>query len=257
MNRAPHRDRRRSRSSLASAARRGDHEHRRDRDDAAVAPAAGAPRVRREPRERELRPRRSARARPRSTSTTRCSRKGQLLDNYYGIAHNSLPNYIAQISGQGPNPQTQGDCQVYTDFEQIATDGRRTGRRDAAACSRRACRRSPDQLAEPPLHVEGLHGGHRQLADRGEDLPAPGDRCRRRHAAGTRRRRVRRPPRPVRVLPLDHRQLRAARRTSSGSISSPAISERRRRHRTSPTSRRTCATTGTTRRASTAAPAGS
>src|SRR3989442_1370475 len=27
--------------------------------------------------------------------------KGQLLDNYYGTAHNSLPNYIAQISGQG------------------------------------------------------------------------------------------------------------------------------------------------------------
>jgi len=46
--------------------------------------------------------------------------KGQLLDNYYGIAHNSLPNYIAQISGQGPNPQTQGDCQVFTDFVQTA-----------------------------------------------------------------------------------------------------------------------------------------
>jgi hypothetical protein len=42
--------------------------------------------------------------------------KGQLLDQYYGIAHNSLPNYIAQISGQGPNPQTQADCQVYSQF---------------------------------------------------------------------------------------------------------------------------------------------
>jgi hypothetical protein len=47
--------------------------------------------------------------------------RGQLLDNYYGTAHNSLPNYIAQISGQGPNPQTQGDCQIYTDFERAAT----------------------------------------------------------------------------------------------------------------------------------------
>jgi phosphatidylinositol-3-phosphatase len=47
--------------------------------------------------------------------------KGQLLDNYYGVAHNSLPNYIAQISGQGPNPQTQGDCQVFSDFRQAAT----------------------------------------------------------------------------------------------------------------------------------------
>ena len=55
--------------------------------------------------------------------------KGQLLDNYYGTAHNSLPNYIAQISGQGPNPQTQGDCQVYSDFEQVATttDGQAVG----------------------------------------------------------------------------------------------------------------------------------
>ena len=55
--------------------------------------------------------------------------KGQLLDNYYGVAHNSLPNYIAQISGQGPNPQTQGDCQIYTDFVQVATttDGQAVG----------------------------------------------------------------------------------------------------------------------------------
>jgi phospholipase C len=49
--------------------------------------------------------------------------KGQLLDNYYGVAHNSLPNYIAQISGQGPNPQTQGDCQIYTNFTRVATTG--------------------------------------------------------------------------------------------------------------------------------------
>ena len=42
--------------------------------------------------------------------------KGQLLTQYYGTAHNSLPNYVAQLSGQGPNPQNQGDCQVYSDF---------------------------------------------------------------------------------------------------------------------------------------------
>ncbi len=47
--------------------------------------------------------------------------QGQLLTQYYGTAHNSLPNYIAQISGQGPNPQTQGDCQVYSDFVQTGT----------------------------------------------------------------------------------------------------------------------------------------
>jgi hypothetical protein len=47
--------------------------------------------------------------------------KGQLLTQYYGIGHESLPNYIAQISGQAPNPQTQGDCQVYSDFVQAGT----------------------------------------------------------------------------------------------------------------------------------------
>ena len=47
--------------------------------------------------------------------------RGQLLTQYYGTAHNSLPNYLAQISGQGPNPQTQGDCQVYSRFRQVAT----------------------------------------------------------------------------------------------------------------------------------------
>lgn len=47
--------------------------------------------------------------------------QGQLLSHYYGTAHNSLPNYIAQVSGQGPDSQTQGDCQVYSDFVQTGT----------------------------------------------------------------------------------------------------------------------------------------
>jgi phospholipase C len=42
--------------------------------------------------------------------------QGQLLTQFYGVAHNSLPNYLAQVSGQGPNSHTQGDCQVYSDF---------------------------------------------------------------------------------------------------------------------------------------------
>src|SRR5947207_137343 len=32
--------------------------------------------------------------------------QGQLLTQYYGIGHASLDNYLAQISGQAPNPQT-------------------------------------------------------------------------------------------------------------------------------------------------------
>jgi hypothetical protein len=35
---------------------------------------------------------------------------GQLLQNYYAIGHNSLDNYIAQVSGQSPTEDTQADC---------------------------------------------------------------------------------------------------------------------------------------------------
>ena len=35
---------------------------------------------------------------------------GELLENYYAIGHDSLDNYIAQVSGQAPNPATQADC---------------------------------------------------------------------------------------------------------------------------------------------------
>nr|WP_246313266.1 alkaline phosphatase family protein [Leifsonia shinshuensis] len=48
-------------------------------------------------------------------STTLRSR-GVLLNAYYGTAHNSQPNYVAEISGQGPNPQMQADCQTYSPF---------------------------------------------------------------------------------------------------------------------------------------------
>jgi phosphatidylinositol-3-phosphatase len=43
-------------------------------------------------------------------------RKGVLLNQYYATAHNSLPNYLAQISGQAPNVSTQLDCQTYSEF---------------------------------------------------------------------------------------------------------------------------------------------
>ncbi len=36
--------------------------------------------------------------------------KGELLQNYYAIGHNSLDNYIAQVSGQAPTLDTQADC---------------------------------------------------------------------------------------------------------------------------------------------------
>jgi phosphatidylinositol-3-phosphatase len=36
--------------------------------------------------------------------------KGELLENYFGTGHNSLDNYIAQVSGQAPTLDTQADC---------------------------------------------------------------------------------------------------------------------------------------------------
>ena len=36
--------------------------------------------------------------------------KGELLENYYATGHASLDNYIAQVSGQAPTPDTQADC---------------------------------------------------------------------------------------------------------------------------------------------------
>ncbi len=48
-------------------------------------------------------------------------KKGVLLNQYYGTAHNSQGNYIAQISGQGPNPDMQADCQNFPTFTQTGT----------------------------------------------------------------------------------------------------------------------------------------
>jgi phosphatidylinositol-3-phosphatase len=43
-------------------------------------------------------------------------RKGEYLANYYATGHLSLDNYISMVSGLAPNPQTQADCMVYSDF---------------------------------------------------------------------------------------------------------------------------------------------
>ncbi len=42
--------------------------------------------------------------------------QGALLTQYYGIGHFSLDNYIAMISGQPPNEDTQRDCGVFNEF---------------------------------------------------------------------------------------------------------------------------------------------
>jgi hypothetical protein len=57
---------------------------------------------------------------------------GALLPEYYGIGHLSLDNYIAVVSGQGPNPQTQADCQVYSDF--VGSTGGPDGQAMGSGC---------------------------------------------------------------------------------------------------------------------------
>ncbi|MGO9912508.1 MAG: alkaline phosphatase family protein [Acidimicrobiales bacterium] len=42
--------------------------------------------------------------------------KGVLLEDYYGIGHHSNDNYIAMVSGQPPNPDTQNDCTTFVAF---------------------------------------------------------------------------------------------------------------------------------------------
>jgi len=45
--------------------------------------------------------------------------KGALVKDYYGIGHDSLDNYIAEISGQAPNVQTGQDCEYFSKFLQF------------------------------------------------------------------------------------------------------------------------------------------
>ena len=42
--------------------------------------------------------------------------EGALLKNYYAVGHDSLDNYIAQVTGQAPDNATMNDCSVETPF---------------------------------------------------------------------------------------------------------------------------------------------
>ena len=59
---------------------------------------------------------------------------GVLLQNYYGIGHESNDNYIAMISGQGPNIDTQGDCQIFSDFLTTGPVSALTGQAPGEGC---------------------------------------------------------------------------------------------------------------------------
>jgi len=80
--------------------------------------------------------------------------KGQLLDQYYGIGHFSLDNYIGMLSGQAPNIQTQADCQFYAEFLPGAPgpDGQSVGQGCVYPASVKTL---PDQLSAKGLTWKG------------------------------------------------------------------------------------------------------
>ncbi len=80
--------------------------------------------------------------------------QGQLVPNYYGIGHSSLDNYIAMVSGQAPNPQTQGDCPVFTEFAPgtMGPDGQAIGQ---GCVYPTAVKTVADQLSAKGLNWKG------------------------------------------------------------------------------------------------------
>jgi phosphatidylinositol-3-phosphatase len=47
--------------------------------------------------------------------------QGAMLQDYYATGHESNDNYISLASGQPPNADNQGDCQIYSDFVNALT----------------------------------------------------------------------------------------------------------------------------------------
>jgi hypothetical protein len=80
--------------------------------------------------------------------------KGQLLEQYFGTSHNSLGNYISLVSGQAANPQTQADCQVFTDMVPgvVGGDGQAIG---SGCVYPKAVPSLPDQLDAKGLSWKG------------------------------------------------------------------------------------------------------
>jgi phosphatidylinositol-3-phosphatase len=93
--------------------------------------------------------------------------QGALLRQYFGVAHESLPNYVAMISGQAPNPATQSDCQFYTDVVPgtIGADGQAFG---AGCVYPAAVRTLPDQLDASGL---GWRGYMQDMAADSQNAP--------------------------------------------------------------------------------------
>ncbi len=141
--------------------------------------------------------------------------EGALLNDYYATGHESNDNYISLVSGQPPNPQNQADCQIFDDFTgaDLLSDGVETG----TGCVYPAgVQNIGTQLSAAGLNWKAYeedmgNDPNRETAACGHPALDSQDRNPERRS----RRRLRHPPRPVRLLPLGDRQpdlLRRARR---------------------------------------------
>jgi hypothetical protein len=83
--------------------------------------------------------------------------RGALLTQYYATGHWSLDNYIAMVSGQAPNPATQGDCPQPIEFEPSSRGLDAHGQILGIGCVYPAIVKTlPDQLEEARLTWKGF-----------------------------------------------------------------------------------------------------
>src|SRR5262249_47564206 len=60
--------------------------------------------------------------------------KGQVVPGYRLLSENPLPNNVALVSGQRPNPDTESDCAVYASFPPTAAPEKKSGRVNGSGC---------------------------------------------------------------------------------------------------------------------------
>jgi len=90
--------------------------------------------------------------------------QGALLTQYYAIGHASLGNYVALVSGQAPNRETQLDCPTYADFKATAPGLDAHGQLPGSGCVYPAIVPTlPDQLEAAGLSWMGY------MEDMGKD----------------------------------------------------------------------------------------
>lgn len=90
--------------------------------------------------------------------------QGVLLRRYFGIGHLSLDNYLAMVSGQAPNPATQADCRIFSEFAASAAGLDADGQLRGEGCVYPAIVKTlPDQLEAAGLDWRGY------MEDMGKD----------------------------------------------------------------------------------------